>query len=258
MKFEEVRKYVKDIPYINPRNAVKLYDFIIENKNIKNVLELGFAHGTASCYIAAALDEGKNGELVIVDLLEAAELFKPSVDDLLNKTNLGANVKIIREKTGYCWFLRNEIRSNTKDNICVPKYDLCIIDGPKNWTIDGAAFFMVDKLIKKNGWVIFDDYSWTYENADKKGSNVTDGITHRSLSNEELKTPHIKEIFELLVMQHPNYGNFKIHGEGDWAWAQKISNEGQKRVNIEYNVTYKDGFSKAVAILNKYFKFRKI
>jgi hypothetical protein len=34
-------------------------------------------------------------------------------------------------------------------------------NGPKNWTIDGAAFFMADKLMKAGGWIIFDDYDWT-------------------------------------------------------------------------------------------------
>ncbi len=186
MKFEEVQKYVGGIPFINPRNATKLYNFIVENDNVKNVLELGIAHGTASCYIAAALEEkDEGGNLVCVDLTEAEELFKPSIDELLNKTKLGKNVKVFREKTGYNWFLRNEIKANTEGYTCIPKYDLCIIDGPKNWTIDGAAFFMADKLLKKDGWIIFDDYAWSYASADKKGDDSTDGITHRKLSENE-------------------------------------------------------------------------
>lgn len=60
MKFETVLQAVKDVPYIAPNNAKELYSFIIKNK-IKTVLELGIAHGTASCYIAAALDEISGG-----------------------------------------------------------------------------------------------------------------------------------------------------------------------------------------------------
>ncbi len=100
MKFDEVQKQVAGIPYINPRNAEKLYDFIIDN-NVKNVLELGIAHGTASCYIAAALEEKLEGELVCVELLEANELFSPSAEELLARTKLLKNVKIVRGKTGY-------------------------------------------------------------------------------------------------------------------------------------------------------------
>lgn len=257
MKFDRVQKYVEGVPYINPRNAVKLYNFLIENEGIQNVLELGFAHGTASCYMAAALEEN-GGHLVSVDLTEAASHFTPSIEELLDRTGLKDIVDVRREKTGYNWFLHNEIRANTSDNICQPKYDLCIIDGPKNWTIDGAAFFMVDKLLKKNGWVIFDDYGWTYASAAKQGSSSTDGIEHSSMSEMELSTPQIKEVFQLLVMQHPAYGNFRIHGEGDWAWAQKVEDPAAKKVTIEYNATYKDGFSRLFAMATKLLGVRKV
>jgi predicted O-methyltransferase YrrM len=255
MKFSDVRNHVKDIPYTTERNAEKIYNFIIENK-IKNVLELGFAHGTASCYIAAALDELGEGEVTCVDLLEAS--FSPSIEELLSKTGLTKYAKIIREQTGYNWFLHNEIKNNTENYQCKTKYDLCIIDGPKNWTIDGLAFFLTDKLLHKNGWIIFDDYSWAYSSADKGGNTATDGISHRRLSKEELITPQIKEVFQLLVMQHPSYSNFKIHGEGDWAWAQKLENSGRLNVVIEYNMRFKDFFSRIFKMVNGVFGFRKI
>lgn len=255
MKFAEVDALVAGIPYINPRNARKIYDFLIENPQIRSVLELGFAHGTASCYLAAALEEN-GGHLTCVDLVEAANIFKPSIDDLLQKTGLTKNVEVHREKTGYNWFLHDAIVSNTKDGVCEPQYDLVIIDGPKNWTIDGAAFFLVDKLLKKDGWVIFDDYGWTYASADKGGSSETDGVTHRDLSEAEMTTPHIREVFQLLVMQHPDYGNFRIHGEGDWAWAQKTGGS-NRTATIEYNATYKDGFSRLFAMVNKVLKIRE-
>jgi hypothetical protein len=123
-------------------------------------------------------------------------------------------------KTGYGWFLHDKICENTSNGICREEYDLCIIDGPKNWTIDGAAFFFVDKLLKKGGRIIFDDYSWTYASADTKRSS-TDGITHRALSQAELETPQIREVFELLVVQHPSYSSFVLLPESSWAIAQK-------------------------------------
>lgn len=103
---------------------------------------------------------------------------------------------------------------------------------------------MADKLLKKNGWMIFDDYLWSYARADKAGRGATDGITHRKLSEAELNTPQIREVFQLLVMQHPDYDNFKIHAEGDWAWAQKTGGGTNKKVNIEYNLNYTELFKK--------------
>lgn len=225
MKFKQVEIAVKGVPFISGENSKKLYDFIIKNK-FKNILELGIAHGTASCFIAAAIDEIGEGKLTCVDLIDVQDVFKPSIEEQLSKLNLNKYVEIHRMKSGYNWFLHDDITECSKNNnkICIPKYDLIIIDGPKNWTIDSSSFFLADKLLKENGWVIWDDYKWTYKNVDSK-RDVTDGISHRTLSDDELKIPHIQEIFNLLVMQHPNYGNFIIQKEGDWAWAQKIKQD---------------------------------
>lgn len=234
MKFEQVYSKVRGIPFISANNARQLYNFILENK-LTNCLELGFAHGVASCYLAAALDELGSGILTSVDLLEAK--FEPSIEELLTKVGLRDYVKIVREKTGYTWFLHEMISRNTVKNTCKQIYDLCIIDGPKNWTIDGAAFFMVDKLLKYDGWIIFDDYDWTYAQADKSRT-ITDGITHRELSAKELQTPQIKSVFDLLVMQHPDYSEFKIQ-DNNWAWAHKTKNNKENFVLIEVNYNYK-------------------
>ena len=227
MNFNEVRNFVKDTPYITPTNGKELYNFIITNK-CNNILELGIAHGTASCYIAAALDEIKNGggKLVCVDLLDAAPNFVPSIEEQITGLGLNKYVEIHRMKSGYNWFLHNEIKANSDNanNVCQPKYDLIIIDGPKNWTIDSSSFYLADKLLKQNGWIIWDDYSWTYANANKR-RDTTDGIAHNSMASDEQNLAHIKEIFHLLVMQHPNYSNFIIKEEGDWVWAQKMQQE---------------------------------
>ena len=32
---------------------------------------------------------------------------------------------------------------------------MLLIDGPKHWITDGFAFFLVDKLLKEGGWIVF-------------------------------------------------------------------------------------------------------
>ena len=56
MRFERVKETVGNLPYIMRPNAKMLYDFIVEH-DVRHVLELGVAHGVASCFIAAALQE---------------------------------------------------------------------------------------------------------------------------------------------------------------------------------------------------------
>ncbi|MFV0572533.1 MAG: class I SAM-dependent methyltransferase [Xanthomarina gelatinilytica] len=245
MTFNQVYQSIKDVPYISKTNAKSLYDFILKHKP-KHILELGIAHGTASCYMAAALEEIGGGKLTCVDLIDVKDVFKPSIEEQLAALGLQKHVDIHRMKSGYNWFLHNDIKasSNNETHICQPKYDLIIIDGPKNWTIDSSSFFLCDKLLHENGWIIWDDYKWTYSRADLR-KEATDGISHRSLSDEELTTPHIKAIFELLVMQHPNYGNFIIQEDSDWVWAKKIKPNSTKKI------TYKQSHTISYYIIQK-------
>jgi predicted O-methyltransferase YrrM len=218
MKFEKVIKVVEGIPFIAPDNARLLYDAVIDG-NRRRLLELGFAHGAATCVMAAALDELGQGEVVAVDLESARSWQQPSVEELLARCGLSQYVTIVRETTSYTWYLRNELRAGVDAGGALERFDLCIIDGPKNWTIDGAAFLMADRLLRPGALLVLDDVDWTYAIVDP-GRDATDGIAHRELSEAELRTPHVREIAELLVMQHPSYGDF-VFTDTDWFLATK-------------------------------------
>ncbi|MBL7051360.1 class I SAM-dependent methyltransferase [Candidatus Woesearchaeota archaeon] len=227
MKIVELEKYLKKVPnMIGKERSRQLYNFIKKTKP-DQCLELGFAHGATSCYIAAALDEIKHGHLTSVDLIRGKEWQKPSIEELLSKAGLQKHVTVVREKSGYNWFLKKKIEENSKSFRCKPIYDFCFIDGSKNWTIDGFAFCLVDKLLKSDGWILFDDLSWSYAVHNKERKS-TDGVMHSSMSQEELNIPHVKTIFELLVLQNPNYSEF-YYDKGWWGWAHKIRFE-KKRI----------------------------
>jgi predicted O-methyltransferase YrrM len=213
VKFAEVEQLVRGIPYTTPERGREIYDHVLKARPEK-CLELGFAHGVSLCYVAAALHELGRGHIDGVDL-ESVSL-DPSPETLLARCGLSEFVTLHRERNSYTWFLKKKIEANSAGGICKTEYDLCYIDGPKNWTIDGAAFFMVDKLLNRGGAVVFDDYSYAYRGLD----GTTDGVVHRELANDERLEPQIKAVFHLLVMQHPDYGKFEIVNE-QWGWATK-------------------------------------
>jgi predicted O-methyltransferase YrrM len=244
MKLEDVRGRVGHVPFISPQHARELYDMILRDRPAQ-ILELGIAHGTATCYMAAALEQNGQGRITAVDL-KATE-FSPSAEEQLESCGLSHLVDVIRMQTGYSWFLHDEIRRRTTAGECHPKYDLCIIDGPKNWTIDGGAFFLVDKLLRPGGWIIFDDYDWTYAGQPR---SATDGITHRELSEAERMTPQIREVFELLVVPHPSYSQFVIEDHKDWARARKIAGP-EKTCTVRYRSEYADLLSWAATLARR-------
>ena len=232
MRFAEIQCFLDRIPYnaemkgtsTVPERGLVIYEHVRRHKPL-NILELGIGHGVGSCYIAAALHENQAGHLTCVDLVDAS--YAPSAEELLKQANVDAFVSIYREKSSYTWFLKNRIEQRTSPgSICEPEFDFCFIDGPKDWTIDGAAFFMVDKLLKEGGWIIFDDYGWVHD--------------AQSLLEDESQ-PHVEAIFRLLVTQHPNYGEFRVDGNR-WAWARKIHSD-----NRTIHLTYMPSFRYTVS-----------
>jgi predicted O-methyltransferase YrrM len=218
MKFDDVASLVKGIPYTDREDGRILYDHVIRYRP-RHLLELGFAHGVASMYLAAALDEIGGGELHAVDLLSEKDRRDPSIEQLAERCGLSQYISVYREHTSYTWFLKKKIEERTRDRRCEPFYDFVFIDGPKNWTIDGMAFFCADKLLNEGGWVVFDDMDWYYGSY---GHDVADGLTIRTMGEDEIMTPQIRALFELVVMQHPGYSRF-IDMDNGYGWAQKVA-----------------------------------
>jgi len=220
MKFASLMAHLSKFQFettIGPEDGERLYNFILQQRP-RQSLELGFAHGTSSCYVAAALDELGEGRLTSVDLERAREWQKPSIEELLAETGLESYVAVQRERTSYTWFLKKQIEERTVNYRCDPVYDFCFIDGAKHWTIDGFAFFLVDKLLKQGGWLLFDDLAWT--RADLPYESL-DYISFQEMGKDEIAAAHIDHVFRLLVMQHPSYAEFRIENNW-WAWAHKI------------------------------------
>jgi len=236
MQFETVQRQIEGVPFIMPELARDIYDFILQTKP-RQCLELGFGHGASSCYIAAALQEAGRGHLTTVDLEEEREWQQPAIEDLLERTGLAPRVTIVREPTSYTWFLKRRIAAQTRNQACRPLYDFCFLDGAKNWTIDSAAFFLMDKLLQPGGWLLFDDLQWTYSRKKAEGKTKSDGISLRAMGPDELAEPHIELIFQFLVMQHPDYSNFRIK-DNWWAWAQK-TRQGHKTPVFETSPAYR-------------------
>jgi predicted O-methyltransferase YrrM len=210
MNVEDVKKVVGDAPYMTVEQAKRMTSFIKEH-GLKDVLELGFYQGVSSCYIAGAVKE-MGGRLSTIDRPNARDR-SPNITELLDACGLTDTVDVFFEPQGFNWRLMKML-----DDGKGPRFDLVYLDGGHTWDATGFAFFLVDKLLRTGGWLIFDDIDWSYATSEKFKD---DPKVARKLPEDYLATPQVRKVFELLVQQHPEYGDFRI--EKQWAYAHKVS-----------------------------------
>lgn len=213
MKFETIKDILKGIPHTPPEDGLILYNFVLENK-LQSVLELGFQHGVSSLYMAAAMDEIGSGIITTIDNLTAKDV-QPTIIELGDKAGLSKFINPIFANSSYNWELMKLIEQNTKINNCDLVFDFCFIDGAHNWETDGFAFYLVDKLLKRDSFILFDDLYWTY--SESKGLKDTDFV--KNMADDEKNTPQVELIIKYLVAQHPNYEIIEIRDR--WAWIKK-------------------------------------
>ena len=211
MELATVTEQIREFPWMSPEQGAIVYRHIRQTAP-ERVLELGTAHGTSAAYMAAALHANGTGRLVTVDREVAG--YKPG--NLLDDLGLREWVDlVVTGDSSYDWFLKEQIdqQSDSAGN-CEPIYDFCYLDGAHNWTIDGLAVFLVEKLLRPEGWLLLDDLEWSY------ASSPTAASEPFPMSPTERREPHMRAVFDLLVRQHPSFTQFRVEN-GNWGWAQK-------------------------------------
>jgi len=220
--FDDVARAIAGIPFMSPAQGRLVYDHV-RDTDVKDVLELGTAHGVGAAYMAAA---GAN--VTTVDFAGAA--YSPSPEEVSALAGVSERVAIVREYSSYTWWLKEmvEARSDAHGNV-EPCFDFVYLDGAKNWTIDGLAVVLVEKLLRPGRWLLMDDLDWTYAQDPRR--EATDGIVHRELSEAERSEPHLRAVFDLIVAQHPSFTELRRQDEL-WGWARKAPGE-PRRYSVE-------------------------
>lgn len=223
MLLDKIINATKHLPFMTVPQGILLYHFI-RKLNPKHCLELGCYHGVSTAYIASALEDNNHGDITSLDF-EYIRQLDPSPESLISSIGLSHRAKIRLSVSGYNWDMMNIINERTVNNSCIPKFDFCFIDGSHLWETDGMAFFLVEKLIRPGGWIVFDDVDWTVEDDFKLMSR--DNI-YRNLPSENKKVAQVRHIVDLLVKQHPSVQNVFLKKDitgWTWAWAVKKRTE---------------------------------
>jgi len=217
VEFEDVADAVAGVPYMTATLGRRVYDHVRRTRPAE-ALELGTAHGVGAAYIAAALQATGTGHLTTVDHGGAA--FDPSPETVLERAGLADRVTIVRAHSSYDWYLKEQLqRVSDGDGNASPYLDFCYLDGCKNFSVDGLAVVLIERLLRPGGWLLMDDLEWTYE-SNPWIAPPGDGRPFGPLSEAEQSEPHLLAVFELIVKQLPSFTHF-VHEDAWYGWAQK-------------------------------------
>ena len=213
--FEEVLQKLHGLPFMRPAQA-KWLNKLITTKKLYSVLEIGFHHGKSTALIAATLADAGQGELISIDRNLSLKLV-PEAGELLRELNLDVTVKLIHAERSYTWELSKLIAMDHP-----PKFDICYFDAGHEWDSTALGFLLVDRLIKPGGWIVFDDLDWTIQNSLKRRGLIAKATRFHNYSQDEISTPAVRRVFELLVPTEGYEEIQSVEGLG-WGVARKKS-----------------------------------
>jgi predicted O-methyltransferase YrrM len=211
-KFDECTEKYRALPYMNEPRAAFMRNFIKE-KNISDILELGFFHGKSSAYFAAILEDQGHGHLTTIDM-KVAEGKSPNIHQVLDSLNLSHRVTPVFADRSYTWEMAKMIQRDP-----APQFDFCYLDGGHTWDMTGFGFVLVDMLLKPGGWIVFDDLNWTIEKH-ISGDPETREKSYRNYSADEKAAQGVRMVYELIAPRL-DYTNFFEEKNFGWGFAQK-------------------------------------
>jgi predicted O-methyltransferase YrrM len=182
-----------------PTNTVTVQ--AIQDTGSRHIAELGILDGSTSLEIARHLKTLSGAtSFHLFDFEHNVKTVAAKIRAEIGYTNIVECPCTIQVMDSYNWPLMKMIEDNEKGEI----FDYVFLDGAHTWAVDALAFLLLDKLLKKGGYIDFDDYDWTLETSVTMAPNLFPK-TLEFYSEEQIRVPHIKKVVDLLVRRDPRY-----------------------------------------------------
>jgi predicted O-methyltransferase YrrM len=201
----------------------------VRQPDVYDVLELGFDQGVSTAYLAAALDGKQRGMVTSIDRPASLEK-RPNIETVLRHVGVRDQVEPVVE-TSYNWALMHLLARQLTDaepgrREIRPCFDFCFIDGAHSWDADALAFSLVDRLLRPNRWLVFDDLDWTFASS----RSLRNSGAVAAMTDEQRSTPQIRKVVELLVSTRPDY---VLHYVGRYALAYKRGADSSREADLD-------------------------
>lgn len=209
------QSHIAPKPRLNPR--ARPTDCIIFDKYIMleinyggEITERAIVTHRPMCYAELGSNIGHTARKVALALPTGAEMHLFDYHDCIERTKQAldkcgrADIRYVyypnsrKTRDSYCWALMDLIAKGDR------LFDYVYIDGSHDLTVDGFAFFLVDRLLKIGGLVEFDDYRWTFETSPTL-SPGKHPATADWYTQQQIKTPQVKMIVDRLVKPDMRY-----------------------------------------------------
>lgn len=222
MDVMKLRECLAGIPHMTPEQGQAVTQFICQH-NLRNCLELGFAHGAGTAYIANAVQALGGGQVVAIDLV-AARQRRPDIYETLARAGIDpATVELYFEQSSYNWRMMKFLEKGRAGT-----FDFVYLDGAHSWDVDGLAYILSEKLLRPGGWLLFDDINWTFDSPTLAGRAWV-----QNMPPEERRTPQVRKIWELLVKHDPQFD--VLMEKNDWAFARKTCATAERQIVYRYH-----------------------
>jgi predicted O-methyltransferase YrrM len=137
-------------------HGVVVLNIIVHLLDIKNYLEIGVHNGASMSYV---VNQNKNAiNCYGIDLFKKTS--KQYKRDKLSEIRTFNNIQLNNTSNSTISLIQgNSVLKNTIDKVNHLEYDLLFIDGSHSFNYVKKDFENYSKLVKKNGIIVFDDYS---------------------------------------------------------------------------------------------------
>lgn len=174
---------------------VETVDFI-KKINPKAIAEIGIYKGHTTMEIIKNISQ--DTELYLFDFDDRIKEIKVKLDNkgFKNYHLFGNTYKYLDSYNTSLNALWSKVKT--------PIFDYVFLDGAHTFPIDCLTFFICDKLLKKGGYIDFDDYNWDLVSSPSQGPKVFP-LTKKLYSDQQIKEKGIKMIIENYILGNDNY-----------------------------------------------------
>jgi predicted O-methyltransferase YrrM len=168
----------------------------LETTAAEVVAEVGTYQGHTAELIARFLDG--RGELHLFDFDERVNSVAAKLE-ALGYRNVVPHASSHRTFDSYNWSLMKLVRDHPE-----PIFDYVLLDGAHSWHHDGFAFLLLDRLLKRGGYMDFDDHGWTLDRSPTMNPRAFPA-TRKLYTEEQIETAQVGLIIDLLVRRDERY-----------------------------------------------------